>query len=252
MADTVTHATAQGPRPAQEDRFVVARLDEAPGGPLLIAVMDGHAGSAASDHCADRLEEAVAEALDRDSGPVEALRSAIAVLEGETHEVGAGTSLTAALIAEDGATIAVLGDSPAVYRDASGDVGIGPVHNALTDPEGRQAALRRGAEYVGGYLVDADSGEGVALTRVLGDAALGFLERTPEIFTVDLGPDSFVLCVTDGAFTQAARDPDGLVERVTGLVDDGADAEAIVSDALANGTDDNVTAVLWRPEDGGS
>lgn len=248
MVDTVTHATAQGPRPAQEDRLVVARLEEVSGSPRLVAVMDGHAGSAASDHCADRLEEAVADQLDRGERPEEALRSAIAVLEGETHDVGAGTSLTAALIAEGRATLAVLGDSPVVYRDAAGEVGIGPVHNALIDAEGRQAALRRGAEYVGGYLVDARSGEGVALTRVLGDAALDFLERTPEIFTVDLGPGSFVLCVTDGVFTSAAPDPDGLVEHVTQLVDGGADAEAVVSDALSNGTDDNVTAVLWRAE----
>lgn len=249
MADTVTHATAQGPRPAQEDRFVAARLDGVSGEPWLVAVMDGHAGSAASDHCAERLEGVVVEQLERGERPEEALRSAIAVLEGETRDVGAGTSLTAALISEGRGTLAVLGDSPAVYRDASGSAGVGPVHNALTDPEGRQAALRRGAEYVGGYLVDAGSGEGVALTRVLGDAGLPFLERTPEVFAVDLGVGSFVLCATDGVFTPAAPDPDGLVEHVTRLVDGGADAEAVVSDALSNGTDDNVTAVLWQAAD---
>lgn len=246
MPGTVTHATAQGPRPAQEDRFLASRLEEVSGEPWLIAVMDGHAGSAASDLCADRLEAAVREQLGRGEGAEEALRSAIAALEGETREVQAGTSLTAALIEGGRSAMAVLGDSPLVYRDASGEERIGPVHNALTDPEGRQAALRQGAEYAGGYLVDPASGEGVALTRVLGDARLSFLERSPEVFGAELGTGSFVLCATDGVFTRAAPGPEGLVAHLVELVDGGADAEAIVSDALETGTDDNVTVVLWR------
>lgn len=242
MLGTVTHATAQGPRPAQEDRWVVADLGEQ----VLIAVMDGHGGETASVYCAEHLSDEVSRFLEEGHPPAEALRSAIAVLERGTNEVLAGTSLTAAIVEADGATLAILGDSPAVWKDASGEVRIGPVHNAQTDPDGRQAALERGAEYAGGYLIDPGSGEGVALTRVLGDAGLPFLERTPEVFRVDLASDAFVVCATDGVFTRAAGGPEALARRLEELVGGGADAGEVVEDAMAKGTEDNVTVVLWR------
>jgi serine/threonine protein phosphatase PrpC len=66
---------------------------------------------------------------------------------------------------------------------------------------------------------------------------------------VDLGEGSFVLVATDGLFSDAAPSPEALVRHVTSVVDEGADAEALVADALAGGSDDNVTVLLWRPEE---
>jgi serine/threonine protein phosphatase PrpC len=133
-----------------------------------------------------------------------------------------------------------------IVRDAAGDVRIGPLHNTGANPQDAQRAVERGALLVGPYLVDPDRLEGVNLTRTIGDSEFPFLGRSPEVLDAGLGAASFVLVASDGVFTRATPAVDALLGRVTALVDGGAEAAAIVDDALAAGSDDNVTAVLWR------
>jgi serine/threonine protein phosphatase PrpC len=142
---------------------------------------------------------------------------------------------------------AVIGDSPVVVRDAEGELVIGPLHNTAANPDDAERAVQRGALLVGPYLVDSDRMEGVNLTRTIGDADLTFLGRSPEVLEAALGPRSFVLVASDGVFTRFAPNPEILMERIAEFVDSGADANALVADALATGSDDNVTVVLWRP-----
>jgi serine/threonine protein phosphatase PrpC len=90
--------------------------------------------------------------------------------------------------------------------------------------------------------------EGVNLTRTIGDAELTFLGRTPEVVEFELGANSFVVVASDGLFTRVTPTAEALVARLAELVDAGAGAEEIIEDALASGSDDNITALVWRPE----
>ena len=53
---------------------------------------------------------------------------------------------------------------------------------------------------------------------------------------------------TDGAVDPGHGDSAGPIAQIAKLIEDGADAQAIVDRALAARTGDNVTAVLWRAE----
>jgi len=240
----VTSATAQGMRPAQEDRMAVVEVD----GGLALAVFDGHNGAATAETAARLFPDAFRDSLERYGAGRACVEATIGILREATADRFEGSSASVVHVDERGgtATVGVLGDSPVIVRDAAGEVVLAPVHNTGADPDGAEAAVERGAERMGPYLVDPSTGEGVNLTRTIGDAPLRFLGRTPDVLTVDLGSSSYVVVASDGVVTPDAPSRAGLVSRIERLMDEGADAEAIVDDALASGSDDNVTVVLWR------
>ena len=244
---SVTSATAQGLRDAQEDRFAVVSLSDDRG--WILGVFDGHNGAAVAELAAQLLPEAFRQALALHHDAKAAVEATIGALRAEAADRYEGSSVSLAFVDERNArvTVGVLGDSPVIVRDAAAACVIGPLHNTFLDPEDAQRAIERGALLVGPYLVRSDTMSGVNLTRTIGDAEFEFLGRTPETVDADLGPESFVLLASDGVFNQDAPDPPALVERMTALVDAGVDAQGLVDDALAKGSDDNVTVVLWRP-----
>jgi serine/threonine protein phosphatase PrpC len=106
----------------------------------------------------------------------------------------------------------------------------------------------RGGVYIGGYLGDAQlPGIGLQMARSLGDADLSrVLERTPEIETVPLGEKGIVLVGSDGLLSPDGSAHSDQLRKLLSLVQKGAEAEGIVADALARGTGDNATAIVWR------
>lgn len=247
MRGSVTSATAQGLRPEQEDRYAVVRVDE-DRGRWLLAVFDGHNGAQTAEIAAGLVPEVFDRTLTRYGDAKAAIEATIGVLGAETADRSEGSSVSLAYVDGDAgrAVIGVLGDSPVLVRDASGSCVLGALHNTIVNPEDAARAVARGAMMIGPYLCDPQTLEGVNLTRTIGDAELAFLGRAPEMLDAELGPRSFVLVASDGLFSFASPSPDALVERAARLVDEGAGAEDIVADALANGSDDNVTVVLWR------
>jgi serine/threonine protein phosphatase PrpC len=217
-------------------------------------VFDGHAGAGTADIASRIFEYAFRRSLEVNDSDVGAVEMTIRLLVKFLADRDEGSSASVAWIDEIGgrATIGTLGDSPVVVRGADGRTVVGPLHNVFLNEEDRDRAIERGATFMGGYLVDPKSYEGVNLTRTIGDAALTFLGREPETMSASLGPASYVLVGTDGLFTPDASDPDELIARIDTLVDSGANAEAIVDDALESGSEDNVTVVLWRPVANGS
>jgi len=243
----VTSGSVQGLREAQEDRVHASHYGDRG---WLLAIFDGHNGAGTADVAAHRVEDVFARCVRQYGIGSGAMSATIGAIRDETAERTDGSSASVVFVdeVEDRVYAAVLGDSPVLVRDASGSLVMGPLHNTAANPEDAARAVERGALLVGPYLVDADRMEGVNLTRTIGDADLTFLGRTPEVVDFDLGAGSFVLVASDGLFTRLAPNPEILVARAGDLVDAGADAEAIVQDALTSGSDDNVTAVLWRPE----
>lgn len=246
MSGTITSATALGGREAQEDRFAVAELGD---DGVLLAVFDGHNGATAADVASGLVVEAFVRELGRYGDGKAAIEATIGVLRAETASLEEGSSVSLAYVDGDGAAVVVgvLGDSPVIVREARGECVLGPLHNTMTNPEDAALAVARGAALIGPYLCDPRTLEGVNLTRTIGDAALTFLGREPEVRTLQVGPSSFVVVGTDGLFSYEAPTPHALVDRVAVLVEGGADAGFLVTDALERGSEDNVTALLWRP-----
>jgi serine/threonine protein phosphatase PrpC len=248
MDGSVTSATAIGLRPAQEDRYAVVRVDEHGRRGWALAVFDGHSGAETADTAASRFEDAFRRTLERGRSDETIVRISVEIVRDEVADRVEGSSVSVAWIDEEAgrAAFGVLGDSPVIVRGEDGRTILGPLHNAIVNVADRDRAIERGALYMGGYLVDPRTLEGVNLTRTIGDAPFGFLGRESETFGAALGTNSYVLVATDGVFTDLAPGPDALVGHIDALVDEGKDAQDIVDDALAGGTEDNVTVLLWR------
>lgn len=252
----ITHQTARGQREYQEDRYIVQHLamPDGTGGITVLAVMDGHGGSEVAEY----LKEAFIETLmSTGLAPRAAtqnwrtvLASSFTVLAETTKEMAAGSTLSVVLLPdnESRAYVAVIGDSPVVIKDAQSNLNIGPEHNAISNAAERDAAISRGAAFDGTYLRSTDSGYGLQMSRALGDNALDFLYRVPEIYEVGLNDESFIIVASDGLFDPAHADTKSEIERIAELVENGADAQALVQDALHRRTGDNVTAVVATQE----
>ena len=253
---TVTAWSACGPRPYQEDRFVAEFVDRGPVRGHLLAVLDGHGGEAAAEACARSMGRVLRAADEADAE--EALRLLVAGLVRLTEAFDAGTTLAAAFVQESAAraVVAVLGDSAVVVVDSRGRAVVSPEHNARTNSAEREAAIRRGGVWeANGYITNPGSGYGVQLTRALGDAGMGpVLSRIPEVYSVDLGPESVIVLATDGVFDPAHSGGAEVAEQVLRLRGPGRplDAKRMIEWAARRGLQDNATAVVWETRAAGA
>lgn len=260
----VTFASEKGPRIYQEDRFLVLkpRIEKDFSG-WLLAIMDGHGGSSVSEFCFYNLPGAFERASNAGRGKVneEVLAEAIRWLVKQMRKdfcksaIFSGSTLSLVYVDELAliARVAVLGDSPIIIKDSSGKVVVSPEHNVRTNLAEREAAVKRGAVYFRNSVGVGFSDYGLQLSRALGDYVLeSILSREPETYSINLGPESFVLVASNGLLDPGHKNPkpltDSVVASVVAQIEKGATAVDLVKDAISvRATRDNVTAVLWRP-----
>ncbi len=251
----ISYHTAQGQRDYQEDTFIAERLVLLNGHDTLtvLAVMDGHGGSETAEFLAEAFIQILAKVgLDPKSELPnwrDTLATTITVLGQMTKTMQAGSTLSVVFLpsVEEKAYVAVVGDSPVIIKDAVGNITISPEHNARSNERERDAAISRGASFDGSYLYSPESGQGLQMSRALGDSNLSsFIDRTPEIYEVDINPDSFVVVASDGLLDPAHASTAHEAERIAKLVEEGADASALVEDALLRQTGDNVTVLVAK------
>jgi serine/threonine protein phosphatase PrpC len=241
----VSSHTAQGSRDAQQDRLVVQPLPEG----YLFAIFDGHGGDETAALAVRELTPAFDVASRRYSDPLDILRETVAGLVGATHDHESGSTVSILWLQEETqAHGACLGDSPIVILDAQGKIQISPTHNVRDNLPEREAAIARGGQYGGGYLMDPRVGSlGLQMSRALGDRLLGrVLSREPELFSISVNAASCVIVGSDGLLDPLGRAQDKQLTRLIGLVGQGHDAAMLVEDALVRQTRDNVSAIVWR------
>ena len=140
----------------------------------------------------------------------------------------------------------LLGDSPVIIKDFDDQVIVSPEHNARTNLKERRAAIKRGACYSGGYICEHPSGSGLQMTRSLGDREFKkILDRSPEVYTVNIGSKSFVALLSDGVADPDHKSSDSMKSIIL-MIENGASATNLVKDALDRKTRDNATAIVWR------
>jgi serine/threonine protein phosphatase PrpC len=188
-----------GGRETQEDCVVAERLKETTVHGWLLAVLDGHGGDKASAGCAAHLPVSFAQAWSESNGSTEAaVRQVFAELDSLSRRDSGGTTLSLAVVDEKGGrvTVGFVGDSPVVVRSVDGVLCFPQRHHA-SDEVQRQHAIERGAAFRSGYLfnrredgaLDRDGGA-IILSRALGASNFAFVDPTPQIERLDLGPES--------------------------------------------------------------
>lgn len=249
---SITYFQAQGERHYQEDRLVAQTIKLNELELTILAVMDGHGGGETSEMLSKALVGTIMQSIHEvgyNWGVI--LKDSVAQLNNMTQHMTSGSTLSLVLLLEHEkiAHVAVIGDSPIIILDTSGRLNLSPDHNARSNEIERQAAINRGATYDNQYLRDPVTGDGLQMSRSMGDSTMAsFLSREPDVYDVELGPHSFVIVASDGVLDPFHEDTSSQERRLAEMVAKGADAKTLVEDALARKTGDNATAIVLKSQ----
>ncbi len=258
MPHEISSATAQGPRPYQEDRLVTRSVRAYALSGTLLAVADGHGGDETSSYVTGELSGGLFDRLlEATKSPSEAMNRMFRFLNDATLEqnkktgahLESGTTLSAVFIPEEleMAYIGIIGDSPVILAKRDGSVHISPEHNARSNEEERKAAEERGGLFIDGYIYNKSTDFGLQMTRDIGFYAMGgVLERSPETYALAIGKGDAIIIGSDGLLDPAHHDMIIEAEGLAELVLAGAGAQELVEDAVRRETLDNVTAIVFR------
>ncbi len=245
----ITSATAIGGRSYQEDRIVNAGNENG----RLIAIMDGHGGDETAEFVSKNLWD-VFSSFGPDSEGRTALSSTIQKLNELTGSNESGSTLSAVWIprGELYANISILGDSPVIVKNPRERRWLSPKHNVRTNLADRKYSVERGGSYSERGYICVEAGPGsngeimyLQLSRTLGDSSFGkILNREPEIFSLHLRTGAMIILGSDGVLDPSHEDSSSDVGRLIQMVKNGAEAQALVNDALRRETSDNATAIV--------
>jgi serine/threonine protein phosphatase PrpC len=232
----------------------------------LLAVADGHGGDTTSSYVAQQLSDGLFDRMLLSSsgsdknGVEEALRMTFQFLNDSTLQLSkqtrahyeTGTTLSVVYVSGrlDKAHIAVIGDSPVILARKNGNaIKISPEHNARSNEEERKAAEKRGGIYEDGYMHSrSKGGMGLQMTRDIGCHSMGdVLLRYPDIYELSIQDGDVLILASDGLLDPAHVEGQEEVKRIARLVlEEGAEADDLVNDALKRLTGDNVSAIVYR------
>lgn len=250
LRGSVSQVQMQGPRTSHEDRVVhVPFKSRRNGRGHLLGVMDGHAGKGVAEYCATNIPRL----FNPDTRNIkEEFETLVARLDAGTRDARAGSTLSLAHISESRGivTLAVLGDSPIIVVDSAGATHLSEEHNARTNKFEREAAIGRGAIYQDGYLCKVRNGEGLQMSRALGDCRLrALLDRTPAISSHRINSRSVVLVASDGLFDPFhAHEPAEAVQSILAVIQSGGDAAAVLRWREEKELQDNTSLIIWKPK----
>jgi serine/threonine protein phosphatase PrpC len=232
-----------GLRDHMEDRWAVQMTPHG----LYVAVYDGHGGSRVADRAAAELHVAVARARQAGLDPAGALRRAFAELDAVTLDADCGSTVAALLLTGAALTTAHVGDSRVIRVRRTGSESLTRDHR-IEAPDERARVLRMGAELDPPYVVRG--ARGLMMTRSLGDRwfrPVGVV-ADPEIGSHAVGAEDVALvAATDGVWDVLSLEDAARVVRWAATAE--AAAHALIAEALAADTRDNITAVVVRLAD---
>jgi len=237
MGHTAAGTDVGRTRDHNEDDYLVTTY----GDRTLLAVADGmgghRAGDVASETALDAFEAALADRLDGSGDDLAAsLRAAAEAANDRVHErartegrEGMGTTLVAALVRDDEATVVNVGDSRAYHVDGSA------IDRITVDQSLVQSLIEEG-------VVDPDEAADHPQRHVLSQALGTDDDVDPDVYersvsgTLLLCSDGLTEEVPEPSIREAVVDesPDDAVDRLVGAAND-------------NGGSDNITVVLHRP-----
>lgn len=244
---SISSDTHKGRRDYQEDRLFTLTAQEG----TLLAVLDGHGGDEVSHLASEQLPVIFADEIGAEGASAHtALTNSIHKLNILTQHYEAGSTISLVFVPAKGdtVTVAIMGDSPVIIKDAEGKINISPDHNVRTNYIEAEAAKTRGGFVEGGYLFQSYDGMGLQMARALGDSHLNkVLSRYPEVYTVKINKDSFIIAASDGCFDPGHYEFKKAAQIIVELVESGQEAKELVHRAAVDyPTGDNVTAIVVR------
>lgn len=207
----------------------------------MYGVFDGHGGKETSEYCAAHFHHLLAAQYAQSNDMRAALVAAI--VEINSVAVGRwsymGTTLAVAAIAEDTIYTANVGDTRLVLINEGIARRVSYDHK-VSDGSEHQEVLNRGGNVVNGRV-----GGRLALSRAIGDGALAdILSVVPYMTEHKRTDDTWLIIACDGVWdVMSDQEAADLLREAD---DPGVGARKIKDEALAKGSDDNVTVVCLR------
>ncbi len=255
LTGSITIATLQGHREEQEDALCATEILSEHGtrAGWLLAILDGHKGNIISNEATARIRALTPPLhgmpLHEKDTARKMLREMMRTLTNEYAKYEEGSTISLLYISETGrhATIAYLGDSPIIILDKDGAMSRSEPHNARTNTRDRDHATQRGGHYHDGMIWWGD--KGLEPTRTLGNADFDHLQiRNPGMYTIDLGEKSIALIASDGIITCGAHKQKKFFRSLLSelALDPSIDASQLTKQAMENGSQDNISVILYR------
>ncbi len=211
--------TTQGKRPEQQDRMGIVQGPEAHPKRFGVVCLDGHGklGGEVAETVLSIASRDISRLLAYDQLPTD--QSTYNVLcakwdlvaqqiESNDGASVSGTTLTFALVAEDGAFVGMLGDSEArVLHDASPEwVTKMTPHNPGKNIRDEQIIRRNGGTFSAkGYLHDEGGDPRLKLTRALGDRRVAHILKTPDCAQFSRTDGRWLVIGSDGLWNALSR-----------------------------------------------
>jgi len=228
-----------------EDRQGTAVLSD---GSCLLVVADGHGGHECAEHAVPIFVRTFSAEYQGEAKV--ALKRAAGAAINSTMGYDAGAVYTAVWLSSEGTTLryAQLGDTFACWRRADGGAfARTPDHNSGNNPTEREAAVKRGGLYHGGYVMAPSGQYGLQPTRALGDAMMGtIIEKNPEMGVADVAAGSWIIVSSDGVLgmshTSAEAEQAAMAKLLAALERSG-DLRRAVTEASEGPLFDDVTVL---------
>jgi len=239
----LTTATHQGDRSANKDRFKHISID-IPGVPDgqgdLLLLGDGHGkdGGAVAEMAIDAAEREFPKKMlaayregDLDIHEVLRLTFNEVINKGNAFKSGCTFIMVFVPRNRSQAHVCAIGDPMVLIKNKEGDVIINPVHTTQ-NPAELKSVLKRGVFCdPEGFICDGsypeDPSHRLPVTRVVGNFHLDhILNRNPAIYSVELGPESYIGLGSDGV---ARHHKPGEIRRFIRLLEKGISAENLVA-----------------------
>jgi protein phosphatase 1L len=233
-------ASDQRWRERMEDRALAEPLAAG----TLLAVFDGHGGASVADHARAHARDAVEDGLAAGLRDAALWSAVFARLDASLDRCG--STATLALVLDRRLSVGWVGDSRALLVRTEGHDAVTADHR-LERADERRRVRRAGADFDGPYVVDPRSGQGLMMTRSLGDRGLRHvgIVAEPECRTRPLAAgDVAVVLGTDGLWDVLDEAEVAAVARA--VPEPGAVAGRLVTLVAERGGRDNVTVVVAR------
>ena len=251
----IGHASVQGRRSYQEDRYCVKLLKP---DLLYLGVFDGHGGDICASYCQEHLERHILHHLDREDELLDVLDKSFHDLnrsferwytskkEHLSRPSSSGTTATVALIQDNHKLyVGHIGDSRAILCRENTARTLTKDHCPSDPEEARRIKAAGGTvitDSIGRIMVNAR----LCMSRSIGDLELkkyGVSAR-PDLkqTTIKHGKDQFLVLTTDG-INWVMQDQE-IVESVNRCEDAREAAARLVDHALLYCTEDNATALI--------
>lgn len=233
------HAESIGPRPSMEDACVIVGEFAGPG-TQYYAIYDGHGGSEVSIYCANNIHRIIQRLLRTETNMDEIITKAIK----EVHETVSpkwptvGTTAALAFIMQNQVISANVGDSRVILISEAGVATRLSYDHKASDPEERKLVIERG-----GHMINDRVNGILMLSRAIGDGALGnAISCEPYIQHARKSNGMKLILACDGVWD--VMDDQTAADFAMKYQNPAEAARIIKDEALARGSQDNVTCVV--------